>query len=206
MRFIETNTLDYSDRQVKEFVIIPTTLDKIREFIQEWHYTKSVNGLQVSNCFGMYCDGNLIGAMIFGKLSMRNTWKRYATSESDVVELKRLCCIDNTPKNTESRFIGWCIRWMKSNTKYKTIVSYADSYHNHTGVIYRATNFKYHGTTSKGRLIQHMGKTFHDKTIRNKHNGELKPYAKLLVEALKSGEAFYVETPGKHIYTYDLIR
>lgn len=204
MTFIETNNIDCSNKKVTDFVIIPTDLQKIRNFIQEWHYTKSVNGLQVSNCFAMYCEGHMIGAMIFGKLSMKNTWKRYAEKEEDVVELKRLCCVDKTPKNTESRFIGWCLRWMRKYTSFKTIVSYADAYHNHTGIIYRATNFQYHGITSKGKLINHNGKIFHDKTIRNKHNGELKPYAKLIVEALKRGEAFYIDTPGKYIYTYNL--
>lgn len=200
----EATDADYTDRKVTEFVIIPTTLDKIREFIEKWHYSKSVNGLQVSNCFGMYCDGVLIGAMLFGKLSMKNTWKRYAKREEDVVELKRLCCVDKTPKNTESRFIGWCLRWMRKNTSFKTIVSYADAYHNHSGTIYRATNFQYHGTTSKGKLINHNGKIFHDKTLRVKHNGQLKPYAIALREALKRGEAYWIETPGKHIYTYTL--
>lgn len=202
--FESSDDIDFSNRRVKEFSIIPCTLQKIREFVETWHYSKSVNGLQVSNCFAMYCDGHLIGGMIFGKMSMKNAWKKYAEHEEDVIELKRLCCVDKTPKNTESRFIGWCIRWLQSNTEFKTVVSYADAYHNHTGVIYRATNFQYHGTTSKGKLINHMGKMYHDKTLRVKHNGELKPYAKALREALKKGEAFIVETPGKHIYTYKL--
>ncbi len=210
MNFLKTKKLDCFSKSVKQFIIIPTTLQKIRKFIENWHYSKNVNGLRVSYCFAMYCDGELIGAMIFGKLGMANAWKKYGQTEDEVIELRRLCCIDDTPKNTESYFIGWCLRWLKKHTDIKTIVSYADAHYNHNGTIYKATNFEYHGLTAEGRIINHNGKLFHDKAIRtykvdkNGKKGELKQFAKNLINALEIGEAFYVETPGKHIYTYKL--
>ena len=88
--------------------------------------------------------------MIYGPLGMANAWRKYGESESDVIELRRLCCIDATPKCTESYFIGKTQRWLKKNTNYKIIVSYADAYHGHRGTIYKATNFKYEGLTSPG--------------------------------------------------------
>ena len=67
-------------------------------------------------------DGStLIGAMIYGKIAMADVWKKYADNESDLIELRRLCCIDDTPKNTESYFIGKTLKWLKQNT---TITSY----------------------------------------------------------------------------------
>jgi hypothetical protein len=48
------------------------------------------------------------------------------------------------------------------------------------------------------------GKRYHDKTIRTKYKGELKPFAKQIKEALENGEAYYVPTLGKDIYMYDL--
>ena len=53
------------------------------------------------------------------------------------MELRRLCCIDETPKNTESYFIGRTLRWLRKNTGYKVVVSYADTHHGHEGTIYK---------------------------------------------------------------------
>jgi hypothetical protein len=150
-------------------------------------------------------DGDtMVGAMIYGGLGMANCWKKYADSIDDIIELRRLCCIDDTPKNTESYFIGRTLKWLIKNTNVKKVISYADNTYGHKGVIYQASNFEHLGQTSKGRVIVHEGKRHHDKAIRAKYKGELKPFAKKLREALESGEAHYEQTLGKEIYLYDL--
>ena len=98
---------------------------------------------------------------------------------------------------------------MKKNSDYKVVVSYADAHYNHTGIIYKATNFEYHGLTAKGRVIDFNDKLYHDKCIRTYNtdkNGikKLKPFAQRIKEALKDGRAKYVNTPGKHIYVFKL--
>lgn len=158
-----------------------------------------------SYCFKLLDGEKIIGAMIYGKLGMANAWKKYASNESDVLELRRLCCIDKTPKNTESYFIGRTLRWLKQNTKIKTIISYADPEYGHQGIIYQATNFKNIGKTQKGKVIFWNGKKYHDKTIRTKYKGELKPFAKRVRDALENGGAFYKDTEGKIIYRFDFI-
>jgi hypothetical protein len=130
--------------------------------------------------------------------------KNMPTNEHDLIELRRLCCIDNTPKNTESYFIGFTLRWLKKNTDIKKVISYADSNYNHSGVIYRASNFNYLGMTLGGRVIVYNNKQYHDKTIRTKYNGKLKPFAAKIKSALENNLAQYIKTKGKHIYVYDL--
>jgi hypothetical protein len=201
--------LDYREARVKDFIVLPTTIQQVRDFVENWHYSGNVNGLRISHVFGLFYDSNLIGAMIYGPLGMANTWKKYADSEKEVIELRRLCCIDNTPKNTESYFIGKTLRWLKKNTNYKVVVSYADTFHNHQGTIYKASNFEYGGLTAKGRIIECDGRIYHDKCIRTYHvdkegNKKLKPFAQKVKEALENGTAKYVETPGKHIFLYSL--
>jgi len=46
------------------------------------------------------------------------------------------------------------------------------------------------------------GRRYHGKTLRNKHNGKLKPVAIELKNALDDGSAQYVETLTKNIYIY----
>ncbi len=198
--------MDVTDYKVK-----PATIQEIRSFVEEWHYSGSVNGLRVSYCFGLYDDGALIGGMIYGGLGMANAWKKYADSEDEVIELRRLCCIDDTPKNTESYFIGQTLRWIKKHTDIKVIVSYADAHYGHEGTIYKATNFEHAGMTSKGRVIVWGEKQYHDKTIRTYYTNkagvkDLKPFAKRVKDALDSGEANYQDRPPKHIYVMNLRR
>ena len=196
--------LDYRDKKVTDFEVKLITRKDVRDFVETWHYSQSINGLRITYVFGLFCEGDLIGAMIYGPLGMANTWKKYGETENDVIELRRLCCIDNTPKCTESYFIGKTQRWLKKNTNHKIIVSYAEAHYNHTGIIYRATNFQYEGLTTKGRVIDYDGRTYHDKAIRTKYKGKLKPFAQRLKQALESGDAKYISTPGKHIYTFKL--
>ena len=200
--------------RVKDMVVEPCDPHEIADFIETWHYSKNVHGVveNAKYCFKLTYDERLIGAAIFGRVAMANVWRKYAESEDDILELRRLACIDDTPKNTESYFIGRCLRWLKKNTDIKTIISYADEEYGHKGIIYRAANFEYVGMTQPGRVIIWNGKRYHDRTIRNrrwkngKRTDELAPIAIQLTEALKKGEAYWHKTPGKHIYKYDLRR
>jgi hypothetical protein len=191
---------------VKNFQVRLVDRSEITEFIENWHYSKSINGVKSSYCFGLYDDNKLIGAMLFGTVGMANAWKKYAENESEILELRRLCCIDDTPKNTESYFIGKCLRYLKKETSIKYIVSYADTNHGHRGTIYKASNFEYKGMTNSGRVIMRLsdGKQYHDKTIRTYYKGKLKPFAQKIKDQLENGEAVYKKTTGKHIYFYTL--
>jgi hypothetical protein len=178
----------------------------IRDFVETWHYSKNINGLMSAYCFKLIHNGEVKGAIIYGSLGMAGAWKKYADCEDDVIELRRLCCIDDTPQNTESYFIGKTLRWLKLNTNIKTIVSYADPNFGHQGTIYKATNFTNTGLTSPGRVIEWKGRLYHDKAIRTEYRGEKKPFALELSKALETGEATYKDTVPKVIYTMDIKR
>jgi len=189
---------------VKDFVVKICDRKEIKSFIETWHYSKSINGLKSNYCFKLMNNKTIIGAMIYGQIGMANVWKKYADKENELIELRRLCCIDDTPRNTESYFIGFTLRWLKKNTEIKKVISYADSNYNHTGIIYKASNFKYLGMTSGGRVIVYNNKQYHDKTIRTKYKGRLKPFAQKIKAALENNLAHYTKTKGKHIYVYEL--
>ena len=195
--------------KVRNFKVEPCEIQDIRQFVEKWHYSGNVNGLRVAQCFALYHEDQLIGAMIYGALGMANAWKKYGEAEADVVELRRLCCIDDTPKNTESYFIGHTLRWLKKNSNFKTVVSYADTHYGHEGTIYKASNFQLVGTTAKGRVIKWGEREYHDKTIRTYYTNKdgvrnLKPFAQRVKDALESGDAVYCDRPPKNIYVYPL--
>ena len=188
-----------------DYVVRAVERSEVRDFIERHHYSHNINGLMSSYCFAMYGQaGTMVGAMIYGKLGMANAWKKYGSSIDEVMELRRLVLVDDTPKNSESYFIGRTLRWLKANTEVKTIVSYADPNYGHSGIIYRATNFEHVGMTAPGKVIIWDGKKYHDKAIRTKYKGELKPFAKRLRQALEDGEAHYETQLPKHIYVKNL--
>ena len=190
--------------EIKEMSVELCDRKEVRDFIEHWHYSKSINGLMSDYCFKLVWGDKIIGACIFGRLAMANAWKKYGEKQENVIELRRLCCIDKTPKNTESFFIGAMLRWLKANTDIKIIVSYADPEYGHAGTIYKASNFELVGKTAEGKVIFWNGKKYHDKAIRTKYKGELKPFAQRLKDALEKGEAYYKKTQGKNIFVYNL--
>lgn len=186
------------------WTVRPCDRIEIRDFIEANHYSGSINGVKGNHYFLLEHDGTVVGGMIYGQLGMANTWKKYGAQESDVLELRRLCLIDDTPKNAESFFIGQTLRWLKNNTTVQTIVSYADPNYGHSGVIYKATNFSMIGMTAPGRVILWNGKKYHDKTIRTMYKGRLKPFAQRVKDALDRGDAFYAKQEPKYIYVKQL--
>lgn len=200
------NNIDLSNIKVTQFQVKPVERSVIKDFLEYWHYSHSINGLHSDYCFGLYYQDILIGAMIYGKLAMANCWKKYASKECDVTELRRLARIDKTAKNTESYFIGHTLRWLKKNTNLKIVVSYSDLNYSHTGIIYKASNFELIGQTSIGRvIIRHSdNRKYHDKAIRTKYNGCLKPFALRLIKDLENGAAHYETQKPKNIYIYKL--
>lgn len=191
---------------VKQFKVIPVTRPSIEKFIEQHHYSGGFNGGSSKYCFGLFHDNQLIGAAIFGQMAMAGQWKRFSDDKTKVIELRRLCCIDDTPKNTESFFISKMIKWLKQNTLLDIVVSYADAEYNHSGTIYKAANFKYLGHAKGAKIIvDSTGKLYHDKSVRARNShGNLKPFALRLIAELQSGIASYRNTKGKHTFTYNL--
>ena len=187
---------------VTNYIVELCSRSEIVNFVETHHYSKNMNGLHISYCFKLMDGDTVIGAMVYGSLGMVGVAEKYSPNPSKILELKRLVCIDDTPKNTESYFIGWTLRWLQRNTDLEMIISYADKTFGHEGVVYKATNFECMGETSAGKVIMWNGRRYHGKTLRNKHNGKLKPVAIELKNALDDGSAQYVETLTKNIYIY----
>ena len=92
-----------------------------RPFLRRWHYDKYQN-VQCKHAFGLFRPGpfgvqEMIGACVYTRPSGPTAGKTYCPDEpGKVIELRRLACIDDTPKNTESFFVSKTLRWLKQNT------------------------------------------------------------------------------------------
>ncbi len=73
--------------------------------------------------------------------------------QHDVYELNRLWVSDTLPRNTESQFIGWCLRQIQKIHPHMILISYADGSRTnatglaHVGFVYQATNWLYLGSS-----------------------------------------------------------
>ena len=193
---------------VTEFTVEEIPRKATVKFIEKYHYSHNVNGVQSLYHFGLYREGNfglptMIGAMMYAHPSMPATAAKYNPINPDkCLELRRLVCIDDTPKNTESYFIGKTLRWLKQNTDKEVIVSFADQHYGHTGVIYKATNFEYYGETARGSILMVDGKEMHSRSLNQKY----RPYSRELKRRYEAGDKniFWKNTKPKHIYVYYL--
>lgn len=192
--------------KARDLKIYPCELKDIKKFVEDNHYSHNVNGVKISQCFKVMFNNELIGGVIFGQLST-TAWKRFSDSESKVLELRRLVLIDEAGKNSESRVVGFCLRWIKQNMKnVEVVVSYADPMYGHDGTIYKASNFKYLGVGNKdkGFLDPETGKVYHSRALRTKYKGDYKPFVKKLRKKFVNGLLTEIILKPKHCYIFPL--
>ena len=190
--------------QARELTISFCKVSDIREFIEQNHYSKNINGVKISYCFKVLWNNLLVGAILFGSMST-TAWKKFSDSEKKVLELRRLVLLDAVGKNAESRVIGFCLREIhKIDKSVEMIVSYADPKYGHDGTIYKASNFKYVGMSGKdkGYLDTETGKTYHSRALRTKYKGDFKPFVKVLKSKLQQGILIPVELPAKYCFIF----
>ena len=193
---------------VTDFTVEYINRKSLVSFIEKHHYSHNVNGIQSYHHFGLYTEGNfglpkMIGAMMYAIPSMPATASKYnPINPNKCLELRRLVCIDDTPKNTESYFIGKTFKWLKTFTDMEVIVSFADQHYGHSGTIYKATNFDYLGETADARVLMVDGKEMHSRSL----NQLKRPYGRELNRRYKAGDEniFWKKRKPKHIYVYYL--
>jgi hypothetical protein len=184
--------------KLKDTQVFKIPYKDAKAFCSVWHYSGSCPGCKLY--FGLYYNLKLIGIMALGEPAMRFQKQCYDVD----LELRRLCLIDDTPKNAESFFIGKCMKLVKIEG-FNSVLSLADPNFGHTGVIYRASNFEYIGVEKGGgsRDIFIDGKHYHSRTA----------YAKFGASGYKKLSAMFpdktVEVKNKerkHVYIYKLLR
>ena len=198
---------DGSTIKARHIQFEPCDVSDIRSFVEANHYSRNINGVHITCCFKATYNGCLVGAMLFGQMAT-TAWKKFADEEQKVLELRRLVFLDEAGRNSESRFVGFAIRWIKKNLPtVEVIVSYADPKYGHSGVIYRASNFELIGKSAKdfGYLDPDTGKVYHSRALRVKYKGDYKPFVKRLRDKLERGVLEKIELPPKYCYVYRMV-
>jgi len=100
----------WSMLKVRDFTVEPVERKVIQNFIHKWHYSHDTNGIQQKQCFALFDDNRMIGAMIYAIPSMPATAARYNRDNPERCwELRRLCCID-MQRREQFLFDGYSLR------------------------------------------------------------------------------------------------
>jgi hypothetical protein len=145
-------------------------LKEVALFVDTNHYSHSHHKV-VSYAFKLEMNGVLAGACLFGMIAGNPKAVEVLTgyeTHAPYLELQRLVLLDEVPKNSESRFVAWCLRWLQKNTDVKAVISFADPKYGHKGIIYRAGNWLYLGKQGPCRDRMFLnGKEMHPKQFYN---------------------------------------
>ena len=114
-----------------------------KPFILEIHYAHRMPS--ISFAYGLFFRSELVGIVSYGMPASPWLCKGVCGEDyrRDVIELNRLVLMHNQ-KNEASFLVG---RSLQMLPKPKIVVSYADTFHDHIGYVYQATNFYFTGTT-----------------------------------------------------------
>ena len=110
-----------------------------------------------------------------------------------------MACLDESPCNSESYFLGQIIKWISCNTNYDNVLSYSDLTVGHVGTIYKASNFKLVGETTPTKYVEWNGKTYHPRSLTIDRD-----YSYKMREAVKTGKAFIHTGLPKKIWMYKI--
>jgi hypothetical protein len=145
-------------------------LNIVRQICKEKHYLHRVPNIVAS--YGLYREELLMGVITFGMppspYLMKICGEEY---KSNVLELNRLWCFDESPRNSESFLISQGIKLLKKDKPdIKILVSFSDTRQGHLGYIYQATNWYFTGwSIPGGGSIVIDGKEYHPKNLNNKY-------------------------------------
>lgn len=130
------------------YLIRACPLKEAKDMVRAHHYSKGSSNTAVY-AHGLYERANerLIGVALWLPPTRvacesvnRAEWRR-------VLSLTRLVCLPDAPKNSASFLLSHSIQMIRKDGRFVSLVTYADEGQNHTGQIYRATNWKYIGRT-----------------------------------------------------------
>lgn len=180
-----------------QYSVKEVSRDEYLPYLLEIHYAK--RSPSVSYAYGLFRDGVLVGVVTYGTPPSAPLRRGLAGDDniSRVIELNRLCLKDNL-KNEASMLVGKSLRLLP---KGLIVISFADTYQGHTGIVYQACNFTYHGLSAKRTDWAIKGKEhLHGQTIADEFRGS-KNRSELMRE--KYGDDFYLKPrPRKHRYCY----
>lgn len=192
----------YNGIPVKEMTVKAMTCKEARPYIATFHYSKTMPD-STKYIFAGYYGDILCGIVAYGMGTGKNQYLSIVPTieNGEYLELTRLWCANDMPKNTESKLIATSLKMLPK--EIKLVLSFADDSKKHVGTIYQATNWYYLGSNKGGKtLICEDGVVKHTRLIGmyKKRHPELREVSN--EEIMKMYGWRYGEAGSKHRYVY----
>lgn len=154
---------DYGDRLKKsEWIVLPISILTARMLVEKYHYAKSGSNTAVYTHGLFRKDESFLEAHCLGVAWWIPPTKSSAIAtypEGDwqkVLSLHRTVVVPGVPKNACSFLLSKSVK-MIDKAAWECLVTYADTWQNHEGTIYKASNWEYMGMTKPEKVF--VGKT-----------------------------------------------
>jgi len=135
------------------------------KIVKEKHYSGKLGIFWEG--FGLYIDDVIVGVVCYGQPSAPIQKHAFKDRDFRLYELTRLV-VDSGIKNGASFLIGRSLTMLKEQPS--AVVSYADTAHGHSGIVYQATNWHYTGSTvAHDSLYLVNGELLHSMTIHDRY-------------------------------------
>lgn len=113
----------------------PVEFTHISPYIREHHYLRNNPSFRQQS-FAVFNGWECVGAVVWGSQSGGHG------ADPAVWELKRFWLREDCGRNSESRVLGYVIRWIKKNRPdIERLISYSDESMGHQGIIYKASGW-----------------------------------------------------------------
>lgn len=188
--------------------VAPIKRGAAKRFVEEHHYSGSF--CSESWSFGLFRDGTLAGAAVFGEPQHPAVLtKTFPGSPEDVTQLGRFVLIDGVEKNGESWFLAPCLDALRREG-VRGVISFSDPHPRttlegelvmpgHVGAIYQASNAVYRGRTrAEPILLLPDGRSIPSRSLNKVKAGDSRwrGVVRSIVRAgVRAPECFYEDGP-----------
>lgn len=144
--------------------VIKITKKQSDEFVTKKHYSRRASIFWAG--FGLVENGFIVGVAVFGQPSPPIQKHAFKDRDFRLFELSRVV-VQTKTKNAASFLIGRSLKALEPSPC--AVISYADTAHGHSGIIYQATNWIYTGPTKSHDCLYIVdGEKLHPMTIRDR--------------------------------------
>lgn len=156
---------------VCEMVVKQIRVREARKYIASFHYSRTMPDSTRFSYAG-YLGDKLAGIICYGMGCGKSQYTSLFPNieNGHYIELTRLWCAEDMPKNTESKLISESLRMLPS--EIEVVLSFSDEGEGHSGTIYQATNWYYVGANNGGKMLVKDGMKKHPRLIgiyRDRH-------------------------------------
>lgn len=180
-----------------EWRIEPTNHAMAVNMVTKYHYAKQGSPI-AQYAFGLFLRGDwtCYGVSWWIPAALGSVRRYNPGKESTSLVLHRLVIHPLVPTNGASYLLGRSIRLIKQDGRFDFLITYADTWREHTGAIYKATNWEYRGLSDPTEAWVKGGKLL---TRRGGRQGKAMLNSDLMAAGYQS-----VGRYAKHVYTMQL--